>query len=327
MDSSVIAVVGAATVVTGVSPGSSSSPPHAASDPAAMRAMMGAARRRFTGELLGGVGTGGCPSTMVGGGSCEVRSGCETFAKLPVMPSRAPPAVRNVGGVAPTRVLVVDDEPTVREVVATYLTRDGFVVSAIGDGDEVLAEVGAFRPDLIVLDVMLPSVDGITLLREIRSTSAVPVIMLTARVEEPDRVLGLELGADDYVTKPFSPRELSARVRSVLRRGEHRTDTAPARLTFDGLVIDTAAREVTIDGTVVGLTPKEFDLLAFLAASPRHVFSRAQLLANVWDSAPEFQDPATVTVHVRRIRQKIESDPDDPRWITTVFGVGYRFGS
>jgi DNA-binding response OmpR family regulator len=264
---------------------------------------------------------------MVGGGSCDARSGCETFAKLPLLRRPACFGVPNVEVVTvPTRVLVVDDEPTVREVVATYLTRDGFVVSAVGDGGEVLAEVASFRPDLIVLDVMLPSVDGITLLREIRATSAVPVIMLTARVEEPDRVLGLELGADDYVTKPFSPRELSARVRSVLRRGEPRGPAA-APLSFDGLSIDTAAREVTVDGQVIGLTPKEFDLLAFLAASPRRVFSRAQLLAGVWDSAPEFQDPATVTVHVRRIRQKIESDPDDPRWITTVFGVGYRFGS
>jgi len=268
------------------------------------------------------------PRTSVRGPSCEARTSCETFAKLPVMPYPACVRVPNVDVVASaTRVLVVDDEPTVREVVATYLTRDGFVVSSVGDGAEVLAEVASFRPDLIVLDVMLPSVDGITLLREIRATSAVPVIMLTARVEEPDRVLGLELGADDYVTKPFSPRELSARVRSVLRRGEHRPEAAAVKLSFDGLSIDTAAREVTVDGAVVGLTPKEFDLLAFLAASPRRVFSRAQLLANVWDSAPEFQDPATVTVHVRRIRQKIEADPDDPRWITTVFGVGYRFGS
>jgi DNA-binding response OmpR family regulator len=224
------------------------------------------------------------------------------------------------------RVLVVDDEPTVREVVASYLTRDGFEVHALDDGAEVIEQLHTFGPDLIVLDIMLPSNSGLDLLRTIRSTSRVPVIMLTARVEEPDRVLGLELGADDYVVKPFSPRELVARVRSVLRRAE----PAPGRgaagaMEFEGLHIDTKAREVRVDDTLVSLTPKEFDLLAFLAASPRQVFSRSQLLNHVWDSAPEFQDPATVTVHVRRVRHKIEPDPDHPRWIATVFGVGYRF--
>lgn len=222
------------------------------------------------------------------------------------------------------RILVVDDEPTVREVVANYLTRDGYQVVAVGDGAEVVPAMAAFAPDLVVLDVMLPSANGIDLLRELRATSSVPVIMLTARVEEPDRVLGLELGADDYVTKPFSPRELVARVRSVLRRRDPRPHPGAA-LQFDGLRIDTAAREVEVGDRAVGLTPKEFDLLAFLAAHPRQVFSRAQLLTHVWESAPEFQDPATVTVHVRRIRHKIEPDPDEPRWITTVFGVGYRF--
>jgi DNA-binding response OmpR family regulator len=225
---------------------------------------------------------------------------------------------------APNRVLVVDDEPTVREVVATYLTSDGFVVSAVGDGGEVLDEMASFRPDVVVLDVMLPSLNGVDLLRSIRSTSTVPIIMLTARVEESDRVLGLELGADDYVTKPFSPRELVARVRSVLRRGESRQPSS-ARFDGDGLSVDSSAREVIVGGAVVALTPKEFDLLAFLAAHPRQVFSRAQLLTQVWNSAPDYQDPATVTVHVRRVRHKIEVDPDDPRWITTVFGVGYRF--
>jgi DNA-binding response OmpR family regulator len=224
------------------------------------------------------------------------------------------------------RILVVDDEPTVREVVANYLTRDGYEVVVVGDGAEVAPAMASFGPDLIVLDVMLPSANGIDLLREIRATSTVSVIMLTARVEEPDRVLGLELGADDYVTKPFSPRELVARVRSVLRRRDPRTQPASV-LRFDALCVDTAAREVTIDDRPVALTPKEFDLLAFLAGHPRQVFSRAQLLAQVWDSAPEFQDPATVTVHVRRVRHKIEPDPDDPRWITTVVGVGYRFVS
>jgi DNA-binding response OmpR family regulator len=187
----------------------------------------------------------------------------------------------------------------------------------------VAEAVRSFRPDLVVLDVMLPGATGLDVLRR-HDTSRVPVILLTARVDEADRVLGLELGADDYVTKPFSPREVVARVRTVLRRAQ----AAPATgqpLAFDGLTIDVAAREVNVSGTATAVTAKEFDLLAFLAGSPRQVFSRAQLLHSVWDSAPEYQDPATVTVHVRRLRQKIEADPEQPRWITTVYGVGYRF--
>ena len=167
--------------------------------------------------------------------------------------------------------------------------------------------------------------------RELRSRSDLPVILLTARSDETDRVLGLELGSDDYLVKPFSPRELTARVRSVLRRTmAHATAssagrTAQVTLQFGPLVIDRAAREISVDGTIVSLTAKEFDLLAHLAAHPRQVFSRAQLLNAVWDSDPAFQDPATVTVHVGRLRSKIEADPEHPRWIVTVFGVGYRF--
>ncbi|HKZ29369.1 MAG TPA: response regulator transcription factor, partial [Acidimicrobiia bacterium] len=175
----------------------------------------------------------------------------------------------------------------------------------------------------LILDVMLPSKDGFSVLQELRKTSSVPVILLTARAEETDRVLGLELGADDYVVKPFSPRELSARVRSVLRRsnpGEPGT-----RLEFDGLTIDPKIREVRVGEKVVDLTPKEFDVLAFLASHPRQVFSRGQLLQQVWDSSAEWQDPATVTVHMRRLRTKLELDPRDPRWLLTVWGVGYRF--
>ena len=171
---------------------------------------------------------------------------------------------------------------------------------------------------------MLPKLDGFSVLTEVRKAADVPVILLTARTEETDRVLGLELGADDYVVKPFSPRELAARVRSVLRRA--RPASTPSQLEFDGLTIDGVSREVRLgDDDPVELTPKEFDLLAFLAASPRQVFSRGQLLEQVWDSSPDYQDPSTVTVHVRRLRQKIEADPDAPRWITTVWGVGYRF--
>lgn len=221
-------------------------------------------------------------------------------------------------------VLVIDDEPMVREVVAAYLSRDGFMVEQAADGPTALECLSSGRPDLVVLDVMLPKVDGLTVLSELRRHSEVPVILLTARGEETDRVLGLELGADDYVVKPFSPRELAARVRAVLKRAAG-SPPSDGPLRFDGLAIDLRTREVTVGEVPVALTPREFDLLAFLAASPRQVFSRVQLLEQVWESAPEWQDPSTVTVHVRRVRQKIEADPDDPRWLTTVWGVGYRF--
>ncbi|MGB0114043.1 MAG: response regulator transcription factor [Ilumatobacteraceae bacterium] len=225
-----------------------------------------------------------------------------------------------------TKVLVVDDEPTVREVVAGYLRRDGHEVAEAADGTTALELLQADPPDLIVLDMMLPGVHGLDILRHVRSTSEIPVIMLTARAEESDRVSGLELGADDYVVKPFSPRELAARVNGVLRRTSARQQaTAPGPIIHGGLTIEPLSREVTLDGTNIELTPKEFDVLLFLASSPRQVFSRAELLESVWQSSPEWQDPATVTVHVRRIRNKIEEDPEHPRWIATVWGVGYRF--
>ena len=222
------------------------------------------------------------------------------------------------------RVLVVDDEPMVREVVTAYLERDGFNVQGAATGPEALDALRAVPPDLVILDVMLPGVDGLEILRRLRATADVPVIFLTARTEETDRVLGLELGADDYVVKPFSPRELTARVRSVLRRARP-VDQPPGRLEYGGFIIDGKAREVFVDNEIIELTPKEFDLLAFLAASPRQVFSRGQLLEQVWDSSLDYQDPSTVTVHVRRLRQKIEPSPDDPRWLRTVWGVGYKF--
>ena len=223
------------------------------------------------------------------------------------------------------RVLVVDDEPTVREVVVGYLRRDGPEVSEAADGRTALALLEQEPPDLVVLDMMLPGVNGLDILRRLRATSDVPVIMLTARTEERDRVNGLELGADDYVVKPFSPRELAARVNGVLRRSTAKGTTPPRLLELGELTIDTLAREVRCRGELIEMTPKEFEVLAFLAASPRQVFSRAELLKEVWQSSPEWQDPATVTVHVRRIRNKIELDPEHPRWITTVWGVGYRF--
>jgi DNA-binding response OmpR family regulator len=228
-------------------------------------------------------------------------------------------------GTGTTRVLVVDDEPTVREVVVGYLRRDGHQVSEAADGPTALELLEREPPDLVVLDMMLPGVNGLDILRRIRSQGDMPVIMLTARSEETDRVAGLELGADDYVVKPFSPRELAARVNGVLRRAAPKAPPVAERLDFDGLVIDNRSREVRRDGELVEMTPKEFDVLAHLAGSPRQVFSRADLLRDVWQSSPDWQDPATVTVHVRRIRNKIESDPENPRWITTVWGVGYRF--
>ncbi len=223
----------------------------------------------------------------------------------------------------PHTILVVDDEPMVREVVTRYLERDGYRVEAAEDGREAIERCRRLQPDLVVLDVMLPEVDGLTVLRELRATSDTPVILLTARDDETDRVLGLELGADDYVIKPFSPREVSARVKSVLRRA--RPEAPTERLEFGDLVVDATTREVSLAGGLVDLTPKEFDLLWFLATHPRQVFSRGQLLQHVWGSSAEWQDPATVTVHIGRLRTKIEPDTHRPTRITTVWGVGYRF--
>ncbi len=219
----------------------------------------------------------------------------------------------------------MDDEPMVREVVARYLTLDGMTVQEVGDGDAAMAWLADHRPDLVVLDVMLPGADGLSILRHLRAIGDIPVILLTARADEIDRIIGLELGADDYVVKPFSPRELAVRVRNVLKRSTAATVRTEDHLRFGPLHIDVGAREVRVDGQVVPLTPKEFDLLLVLARSPRQVFSRSQLLDLVWDSSPDYQDPATVTVHVGRLRQKLEAEPDRPRFIVTAWGVGYRF--
>lgn len=213
----------------------------------------------------------------------------------------------------------------VREIVTRYLEQDGHDVVDVADGEAALAHLGRDRFDLVVLDLMLPAVDGLSVLNEIRRTSDTPVIVLTARGEESDRLLGFDLGADDYVVKPFSPRELARRVTSILRRASTPPTVEEQTLRFDGLEIDERAREVRVDGEPIDLTRREFDLLAFLACSPRQVFSRAQLLIHVWDSSPEWQDPATVTVHVGHLRQKVERDPSEPRWLVTVRGVGYRF--
>jgi DNA-binding response OmpR family regulator len=220
-------------------------------------------------------------------------------------------------------VLVVDDEPIVRDVVVRYLQRDGFDTLEAGDGDAARSIIESGAADLVVLDVMLPGADGLTLCRWIRAGSDLPVIMLTARGEAADRIVGLEIGADDYVTKPFSPRELAIRVRNVLKRAET-TPPAAETFSFDGLTLDGRTREVTLDGEPVRLTGKEFDLLHFLASNPREVFSRTQLMDRVWGYEAAL-DTGTVTVHIRRLRSKIERDPSTPRHLETLWGVGYRF--
>ena len=219
-------------------------------------------------------------------------------------------------------MLVVDDEPIVRDVVVRYLQREGYETLEAGDGLRAQELLSRHEPSLVVLDLMLPGMDGLELCRWIRARSDLPVIMLTARAEEADRIVGLELGADDYVTKPFSPRELAARVRTVLRRSSLSAGTAE-RITHGDLDLDAASREVTKAGRLLRLTAREFDLLWFLASHPRRVFSREQLMDRVWGYEPAF-DTGTVTVHVRRLREKIEDDPSKPRHLETVWGVGYR---
>ena len=240
-------------------------------------------------------------------------------------------AVRSIVSYVPSatsgaRLLVVDDDPAVREFLRRSLVEDGFSVETAADATTARSLLRGSPPELVLLDIMLAGEDGLGLLSEIRASSAVPVILLTGRGREADRILGLKLGADDYVVKPFSPGELTARIETVLRRSRP-SPVTPARLTLDfgRLTIDPGSREVRVDGTLRETTAKEFDLLSFLAASPRQVFSRHQLLDQVWESSSEWQDSATVTEHVRRIRKKIEDDPDHPHWIRTVRGVGYRF--
>ncbi len=221
------------------------------------------------------------------------------------------------------RVLVVDDDPTVREVVLSYLRSGSYDVVEAADGETALSVVGHQRPDLVVLDVMLPGVDGLEVCRRLRAQGDLPIILLTALGSEEDRVVGLELGADDYLTKPFSPRELVLRVGSVLRRaGENaRPDN---RVLEDGdLRIDGPSRQVTRSGASLALTMREFDLLRFLVTNPDVAFTRVELLEKVWGWS--FGDQSTVTVHVRRLREKIEADPTSPKRLVTVWGVGYRW--
>ena len=220
-------------------------------------------------------------------------------------------------------VLVVDDEPIVRDVVARYLERDGHSILTAENGDAARGLIEGDSPSLVVLDVMLPGeTDGLALCRWIRATSHLPVILLTARGDEADRIVGLELGADDYVTKPFSPRELATRVKTVLRRAR---PSAPPRerIALGSLVLDAARHEARRDGRLLRLTAREFEFLWFLASNPNRVFSRDQLMARVWGYSSAL-DTGTVTVHVRRLREKLEDDASRPELIETVWGVGYR---
>ncbi|MGH2792707.1 MAG: response regulator transcription factor [Actinomycetota bacterium] len=223
-----------------------------------------------------------------------------------------------------TSVLVVEDEPVVRDVVVRYLREAGFATSEAPDGLEAQRMLTAETPGLVILDVMLPGLDGLELCRWLRARDPVPIIMLTARGEEADRIVGLELGADDYVTKPFSPRELVARTRSVLRRTETAGPSSGERLVFGELSIDPSTRDVVRAGRDVKLTAREFDLLWLLAAGPRRVFTREQLMDLVWGYG-KAKDTGTLTVHIRRLREKIEEDASHPSHIETVWGVGYRF--
>jgi DNA-binding response OmpR family regulator len=222
-----------------------------------------------------------------------------------------------------TRILVVDDDPTVREVVVSYLKAENYEVAEAADGESALSVIGNGRPDLVVLDVMLPGLDGLEVCRRVRAETQLPIILLTALGSESDRVIGLELGADDYVAKPFSPRELVLRVGSVLRRAGEGSRPDPRVLTDGALVLDGPSREVRLAEQPVALTAREFDLLRFFMANPGVAFTRIELLERVWGWS--FGDQSTVTVHVRRVREKVEVDPTAPVRLVTVWGVGYRW--
>jgi DNA-binding response OmpR family regulator len=225
-----------------------------------------------------------------------------------------------------TQILVVEDEPSLAEVVSLYLKRAGFQVQVASSGGQAMSILEKRIPDFVIMDVMLPEVDGLSITRWLRDHSDVPIILVTARREEVDRIAGLEMGADDYVVKPFSPQELVSRVRAVLRRVGRDQPGAESEkaLTFDSIQIDPRTRVVMVNESQVELTAKEFDMLYLLARHPKQVFTRDQLLERVWGGA-EYIDPGTVTVHVRRLREKIESDPSKPRHLITVWGVGYKF--
>lgn len=224
-------------------------------------------------------------------------------------------------------IVVVEDDMAIAEVVVRYLEKDGFRVDSYGHGGEALDALLADPPDLVVLDLMLPGIDGAELFRRLRALAPVPVVMLTARGDEVDRIIGLEMGADDYITKPFSPRELVARVKAVLRRVQGSLETIEAGaspvMTAGDIDVDIAAREARVGGEAVSLTAREFELLVFLMRNPNTAFRREELLEKVWGYT--FGDTSTVTVHIRRLREKVEADPSAPEHLATVWGVGYRF--
>ena len=222
-------------------------------------------------------------------------------------------------------ILVVDDEETIREVVRRYLEREGYLVEEAADGYEALRIIQDDSPALIILDLMLPGIDGLSLTQHLRQDRQIPIIMLTAKSEDSDRIRGLDLGADDYITKPFNPQEVVSRVRAVLRRSDSATTSTKQKTIQTGILnIDPVARNVKVNSQSVILTAKEFDLLWHFALHPEQVFTRAQLLAQVWGDEL-YTDPSTVTVHIRRLREKIEIDPSQPQQILTVWGVGYKF--
>ncbi|HUV27799.1 MAG TPA: response regulator transcription factor [Anaerolineales bacterium] len=222
-------------------------------------------------------------------------------------------------------ILIVEDEPSIAEVVGLYLRRSGYRVIFASDGLEAQNKIESQSPDLVVMDLMLPIIDGFELTRWLRNRSNTPIIMLTARRDEVDRIAGLEMGADDYIIKPFSSQEVVSRVRAVLRRTNPQPDeTTEKPLNFPSMVIDPQTRLVTIDGEEITLTAKEFDTLWLLAQHPRQVFIRNHVLERVWGIS-DYIDPSTVTVHIRRIREKIEPDPSTPQHLLTVWGVGYKF--
>lgn len=230
------------------------------------------------------------------------------------------PRLDDLAGV---RILVVDDEAVIRDEMAQWLSAENAIALSAADGAAALDTLANDRVDLVVFDLGLPGLGGLQVLHRVRATSEIPVIIVSGRADEVDRIVGLDLGADDYLGKPVSSGELVARIRSVLRRSGN--FDAPRLLEFDGLSIDLGSREVRVNGEAVHLTAREFDLLAFLARSPRRVFSREDLLEQVWGSSASWQDVSTVSEHVHRLRRKIENDPGSPTWIITLRGVGYRF--
>lgn len=255
-----------------------------------------------------------------------VREAARTWTS-PASAAKEETALSASTGTDELTILVVDDEPNILEVVSAYLRRELYKVVTATDGEAALKQFAETSPDLVVLDVMLPRLDGLEVCRRIRATSNTPIIMLTARSDEMDKLVGLGIGADDYLTKPFSPRELVARIKAVLRRSLAVAPPEPGAddtLKFPGLKINPRTRTVEMEAGPVELTAKEFDLLYFLARHPQEVFTRTQLLDQVWDYS-YYGDTSTVTVHVRRLREKIEPDPMRPRYVKTVWGVGYKF--